>query len=120
MYKFFPLIDVKVNWPETSSFLSAQIALLSSFFQLFMILGMYDFGANISNCFLKYRAITPSTSFIDSNRDHSRFDFRMDIPYLLNGQYFWKWTNANSMKIKTKPRLAGKQILSRKTRLGFV
>ena len=29
--------------PETSPFLSAQIAVLSSFFQMFIVLGMYNF-----------------------------------------------------------------------------
>ena len=38
------LLDVEANLPETSPFLSAQMALLSTFFQVFIVLGMYNFG----------------------------------------------------------------------------
>ena len=37
-----------ISWadqPETGPFLSAQMAVRSSFFQVFIVLGMYNFGA---------------------------------------------------------------------------
>ena len=37
------LLDVQANLPETSPFLSAQMASVSTFFQLFVVLGMYNF-----------------------------------------------------------------------------
>ena len=36
-------MDVVANLPETIPFLSAQMALPSSFFQVFIVLGMYNF-----------------------------------------------------------------------------
>ena len=33
--------------PETSPFLSAQMAMLCSFFQMFIVLGMYNFASNM-------------------------------------------------------------------------
>ena len=38
------LLDVQANLPETSPFLSAKIALVSTFFQMLIVLGMYNFG----------------------------------------------------------------------------
>ena len=38
------LLDVQANLPETSPFLSAQMTLVGSFFQMFIALGMYNFG----------------------------------------------------------------------------
>jgi hypothetical protein len=35
--------DVQANLPETSPFLPAQMALVSTFFQMFILLGMYNF-----------------------------------------------------------------------------
>ena len=40
MFKFFG------DLPETSPFLSAQMAVLSSFLQVFIVLGIYNFGFN--------------------------------------------------------------------------
>ena len=41
--------------PETSPFLSAQIALVSTFFQMFIVLGMYNFGGTTNwEVYLKY------------------------------------------------------------------
>ena len=37
------LLDVKANLPETCPFLSAQMALVSTFFQMFIVLEMYNF-----------------------------------------------------------------------------
>ena len=41
------LLDVQANLAETSPFLSAQMVLMSTFFQMFIVLGMYIFGAKI-------------------------------------------------------------------------
>jgi hypothetical protein len=38
------LLEIKAIQPETSPFLSAQMAVLSSFFQMFIVLGMYNFA----------------------------------------------------------------------------
>jgi hypothetical protein len=37
------LLDLQANLPETSQFLSAQMAVQSSFFQVSIVLGMYNF-----------------------------------------------------------------------------
>ena len=37
------LLEIQAILPETSPFLSAQMAVLSSFFQMFIVLGMYNF-----------------------------------------------------------------------------
>jgi hypothetical protein len=37
------LLDVQANLPETSPFLFAQMALVSTFIQMFIVLGMYNF-----------------------------------------------------------------------------
>ena len=42
--KRFPHTFTKANLSETSPFLSAQMALLSTFFQVYIVLGMYNFG----------------------------------------------------------------------------
>ena len=44
---------VQANLPETSPFLSAQMALVSTFFQMFIVLGMYNYGCCvlIPTCF---------------------------------------------------------------------
>ena len=39
------LLEIQGVLPETSPFLSAQMAVLSSFFQMFIVLGMYNFDA---------------------------------------------------------------------------
>ena len=38
------LFETLWNLPESRPFLSAQMAVLSSFFQVFIVLGMYNFG----------------------------------------------------------------------------
>jgi fucose 4-O-acetylase-like acetyltransferase len=38
------LLEIKAILPETSLFLSAQMAVLSSFFQIFIVLGVYNFA----------------------------------------------------------------------------
>ena len=40
----FFLLCVQADLPKTSLFFSAQIAVLSSFIQMFIVLGMYNFG----------------------------------------------------------------------------
>jgi hypothetical protein len=45
------LLEIQAILPETSPFLSAQMAVLSSFFQVFIVLGMYNFAWNV-NCAL--------------------------------------------------------------------
>jgi hypothetical protein len=42
--RFF--LEIQAILPETSPFLSAQMAVLSSFFQIFIVLGMYNFARN--------------------------------------------------------------------------
>ena len=44
LYCFRFLLEIQAILPKTSPFLSAQIAVLSSFFQMFIVLGMYNFG----------------------------------------------------------------------------
>ena len=41
------LLEIQAILPETSPFLSAQMAVLSSFFQLFIVLGMYNFVSKV-------------------------------------------------------------------------
>ena len=41
------LLEIQAILPETSLFLSAQMAVLSSFFQMFIVLGMYNFGLGL-------------------------------------------------------------------------
>ena len=41
---------LKAILPETSPFLFAQMAVLNSFFKMFIVLGMYNFGENIRAC----------------------------------------------------------------------
>ena len=38
------LLEIQAILPETSPFLSAQMAVLSNFFQMFIVLGVYNFG----------------------------------------------------------------------------
>ena len=38
------MYTVQANFAETSSFLSTQMALVSTFFQMFIVLGMYNFA----------------------------------------------------------------------------
>ena len=40
-------IDMQVNPTETSPSLSAQMAVLNSFFSMFIVLGIYDFGKRV-------------------------------------------------------------------------
>ena len=44
MFNISVLLDVQANLPETSPYLSAQMALVSTFFQMFIVLGMYNFA----------------------------------------------------------------------------
>jgi hypothetical protein len=39
------LLEIQAILPETSPFLSAQMAVLSGFFQMFIVLGMYNFAS---------------------------------------------------------------------------
>ena len=45
----FYLKYIQAILPETSPFLSAQMAVLSIFFQMFIVLGMYNFGRNVAS-----------------------------------------------------------------------
>ena len=47
------LLDVQANLPETSPLLSALMDLVSTFFQMFIVLGKYNFEF-LSNLFLLY------------------------------------------------------------------
>ena len=49
-------IDVKADLPETSPFLFAQMAGLSKFFQMFMVLGMYNFASKLQREVIILRA----------------------------------------------------------------
>ena len=55
LFNISVLPDVKVNLPEISPFLSAQMALVSTFFQMFIVLGMYNFGCG-RNSFPNYNS----------------------------------------------------------------
>ena len=48
MFNISVLLDVstavQANLPETSPFLSAQMVLVSPIFQMFIVLGIYNFG----------------------------------------------------------------------------
>ena len=52
MFNITVLLDVQANLPETSPFLSAQMTLVSTFFQMFIVLGMYNFEENVKICSL--------------------------------------------------------------------
>ena len=41
------LLEIQAILPETSPFLSAQMAVLSSFFQMFIVLGMHNFDLRL-------------------------------------------------------------------------
>ena len=43
LFNISVLLDVQAYLPETSPFFSAQMALVSTFFQMFIVLGMYNF-----------------------------------------------------------------------------
>jgi hypothetical protein len=43
MFIISVFLDVQAKLPKTSPFLSAQMALVSTFFQMFIVLGMYNF-----------------------------------------------------------------------------
>jgi hypothetical protein len=43
LFNISVLLDVQVNLPETSPFFFAQMALVITFFQTFILLGMYNF-----------------------------------------------------------------------------
>jgi hypothetical protein len=43
------LLEIQAILLETSPFLSAQMAVMSSFFQMFIVLGMYNFGGGVKN-----------------------------------------------------------------------
>ena len=45
----FNVSVLQANLPETSPFLSAQIALVSDFFQMFILLGMYNVEVKVEN-----------------------------------------------------------------------
>ena len=40
---------VQANLPETSPFLFAQMALVSTFFQMLIVLGMYNFDCHLEH-----------------------------------------------------------------------
>jgi hypothetical protein len=42
------LLKIQAILPETNPFLSAQMAVLSSFFQMLIVLGMYNFFQHLS------------------------------------------------------------------------
>ena len=44
LFKISVLIQVQANLPKTSPFLSGQMTKLSIFFQVFIVLWMYNFG----------------------------------------------------------------------------
>ena len=44
------LLNLQANFPVNSSFLSALIAALSRFHQIFIVLGMYNFGHRTKKC----------------------------------------------------------------------
>ena len=44
MFNISVLLDVQANLPETSPFFSAQMALVSTFFQIFIVLAIYNFA----------------------------------------------------------------------------
>ena len=44
LFNISVLLDVQANLPETSPFFSAQMALMSTFFQMYIVLWMYNFG----------------------------------------------------------------------------
>ena len=46
-------LNIQAILPETCPFLSAQMALLSSFFQMFIALGMYNFGTRLTSASVK-------------------------------------------------------------------
>ena len=43
---FYFLLEIQAILPETTPFLSVQMAVLSSFFQMLIVLGMYNFDAH--------------------------------------------------------------------------
>ena len=45
--RFQFLLDVQANLPETAHLLSSQMAVLSSFLQVFIVLGIYNFEQGI-------------------------------------------------------------------------
>ena len=47
MFNISVLLNVQANLPENSPFLSTQMALVRTFFQMFLVLGMYNFDARI-------------------------------------------------------------------------
>ena len=44
LFNISVLVDDQAILPETNPFLSAQIALMNTFFQMFIVLGMYEFS----------------------------------------------------------------------------
>ena len=52
MFNISVLLDGLANLPETNPFFSAQMALVSTFFQMFIVLGMYNFGFDLISLFL--------------------------------------------------------------------
>ena len=50
MFNNSVLLDVQANLPETSPFLPAQMALVSTFFQMIIVLGMYNFWVEEGYC----------------------------------------------------------------------
>ena len=48
LFNISVLLDIQANLPETSPFLSAQMALVSTLFQMFIVLGMYNFGSKLN------------------------------------------------------------------------
>ena len=52
MFKILFFLDLQANLPETSTFFSAQMAVLSSYLQMFIVHGMYNFVSNTKCCTL--------------------------------------------------------------------
>jgi hypothetical protein len=48
---------MQANLPETSPFLSPQMYFLSSFFQVFQVLGVYNFGGRSQNVTFRMRKL---------------------------------------------------------------
>ena len=65
MFNISVLLDVQAYLPETSPFFSAQMALVSTFFQMFIVLGMYNFA-------LKWESRQPDLWSIEITRSCSK------------------------------------------------
>ena len=57
------LLEIQAILPETCPFLFAQMAVLSSFFQMFIVLGMYNFASALHYAVCAARVITCTTVY---------------------------------------------------------